>query len=581
MELISFENLEKSGLKMPGNRLLQKLLFRYLKIERMNRLYREKLGHCQGIHFVDGLLQTMNIRVEVPVEELKNIPEKGPFIVMCNHPYGFLDGLTMLQLMGHRFESFKVLANYFLGEFGPIKDFFIPLNPFTSKVGMNISGLKIAMRHLADGQPLGIFPSGEVATMQHGFGKVEDKEWDIHTVRFMRKANVAIVPLYFFGQNSLKFHVLGKIHPYLRTLSIPSEFFKKEGQTVRLRVGKPIHPNELNTFDSDEKAGRFLRTCLTALGRHEVKQRFSGFNLRRSVAPEPIVEPVPTDELIRELEILKANGGLLFSKSNYEIYLGKAMQIPSILREIGRLREVTFRQVGEGTNKKIDLDNYDTYYNHLFAFDTEAGKIIGAYRLGRGDEIVPQSGKKGFYVQSLFDLDEKMNPILMRTLELGRSFVTKEYQQKPMPLFLLWQGILHFLKATPHIGYIMGPVSISNDFSGFSKDLIIAFIRKNLFNHELAKWVYPKKEFKVTTNAQDIDVVLEHNSNDLQKLDKFISGIEPNALKIPVLLKQYIRQNAKIIGFNVDPDFNDCLDGLMVLDLNDLPEETLAFLQGR
>ncbi|MFT3740458.1 MAG: GNAT family N-acyltransferase [Breznakibacter sp.] len=581
MELISFSNLERSGLKMPENQLLKKLLFRYLKVERMNRLYRDKLKHCQGIHFVDGLLQTQNMHVEVPVEELKNIPEKGPFIVMANHPFGFLDGLTMIQLMAHHFPNFKVLANYFLGEFEPIKEFFIPLNPFTSKVGMNISGLKTAMRHLSDGYPLGIFPSGEVATMQKGFGKVEDKEWDVNVVRFMLKSNVPIVPFYFFGQNSLNFHLLGKIHPYLRTLSIPAEFFKKEGQTVRLRIGKPIMPGDLKAFENNEKAGRFLRTCLSALERHEVKQRFSGFNLRRGQKPEPIIDPVPTDEIIRELEVLKANGGLLFAKSNYEIYLGKTTQIPVILREIGRLREVTFRQVGEGTNKKIDLDSYDTYYHHLFAFDTDTGKIIGAYRLGRGDEIVPQNGKKGFYVQSLFDLDEKMKLILTRTLELGRSFVVREYQQKPMPLFLLWQGILHFLKANPAIGYIMGPVSISNDFSGFSKDLIIAFIRKNYFDHDLAKWVYPKKEFKVTTNAMDIDVVLEHNSNDLQKLDKFISGIEPNALKIPVLLKQYIRQNAKIIGFNVDPDFNDCLDGLMVLNLNDLPKETLSFLQSR
>jgi putative hemolysin len=234
--------------------------------------------------------------------------------------------------------------------------------------------------------------------------------------------------------------------------------------------------------------------------------------------------------------------------------------------------------VGEGTNKKLDLDNYDLYYSHLFVFDRSTNGIIGAYRLGKGDGIIDQFGINGFYVSSLFELDTQFTSILTHTLELGRSFVVKEYQQKPLPLFLLWQGILYFLRSNPQYQYLMGPVSISNDFSGFSKDLLIAFIKKNYYNSDLAQWVYPKKEFKVKSDPQDIDVVLENHSNDLQKLDKFISGIEPNYLKIPVLLKQYLKQNARIIGFNVDPDFNDCLDGLMILDLKDVPEETFVFL---
>ncbi len=188
-------------------------------------------------------------------------------------------------------------------------------------------------------------------------------------------------------------------------------------------------------------------------------------------------------------------------------------------------------------------------------------------------------GSKGFYISSLFDIDKEMNSVLDQTLELGRSFVVKEYQQKPLPLFLLWQGILHFLKSNEHFKYLMGPVSISNDFSRYSKDLLIAFIKKYHFNNELSKMVHPKKAFVVKSDRDDIDVVLERHANDIHKLDKYISGIEPGYIKIPVLLKQYIRQNARIIGFNVDPNFNDCLDGLMILDISKLPESTMSSLE--
>jgi putative hemolysin len=578
MDLISFSRIEKMGLKFPKNPILKSFLFRYLKVRRMNRLYKAHLVGHQGIRFIEKLMGAMNIHFEIPPEELKNIPEKGPFLVISNHPYGFLDGVALINLVGRQRNDFKVLANYFLSEFEPIRDYFIPLNPFEGKNRMNVNGLRVALTHLRDGKPLGLFPAGEVATMQKGFGKIEDKEWDPAVIRFIKSAGVPVIPVYFFGSNSFIFHLLGKIHPYLRTLTIPSEFFKKQNKNIRLRVGKPVMPEELNEFADNEKAGRYLRTCLYALGRYGHTKKFWRVNLQLPKRPEAIVDPVPIDEIERELCRLKENGGLLFSKSNYEIYLGDADHIPGILREIGRLREVTFRMVGEGTNKKLDLDNYDLYYSHLFVFDRSNNVIIGAYRLGKGDEIIDENGVSGFYVSSLFELDAQFIPILRQTLELGRSFVVKEYQQKPLPLFLLWQGILYFLRNNPHYQYLMGPVSISNDFSGFSKDLLIAFIKKNYYNPELAKWVYPKKEFKVKSDPQDIYVVLENHSNDLQKLDKFISGIEPNYLKIPVLLKQYLKQNARIIGFNVDPDFNDCLDGLMILDLKDVPEETFVFL---
>jgi len=577
--LISDQSLEEIGIPVPSNTFIKKALFSYLRVNRINQILATTGEDDTGIVFIESLFERLNINYHVPEKELKHIPKNGPFIIMSNHPYGFLDGLIMMHLFGKNNDNFKVLANFFLKQFKPLSNFFIDLNPFESKNTMNYRGIRGAYHHLSEGFPIGLFPAGEVATMQKGFKHIEDKPWDASIVRFMINANVPIIPVYFDGANSWKFHLLGKIHPYLRTLTIPSEFFKQENHTVKIRIGQAVSPAELKEFDSAQKAGRYLRASLFGLGsKVDVKHHFR-LPIKHRKAKEAIIDPVPVHHIIADLNQLKVNEGLLFTKSNFEIYLANTYQIPNIIKELGRLREITFRAVGEGTGQKMDIDEYDLYYHHLFIWDSKAQCIAGAYRFGLGDIIMSSHGSKGFHITSLFDLDKDFNPILSQTLEMGRSFVIKEYQQKPLPLFLLWQGILHVLKHNPQFKYILGPVSISNDFTNYSKDLLIAFIKKYHFNYPLSKWVHPRKDFVVKTNSEDIEVVLERNCNNLQKLDQYISCIEPGYLKIPVLLKQYIRQNAKIIGFNVDPNFNNCLDGLMILDIKDLPESTFEFLK--
>nr|WP_321406914.1 GNAT family N-acyltransferase [uncultured Carboxylicivirga sp.] len=576
--LISDQSLKDVGVPVPTNPLFKKAIFSYLRVSRINHILAAAGDDQQGLDFIQSLLKELNIHFHISEKELRHIPVSGPFILMSNHPFGFLDGLIMMLIAGQRRSDFKVLANFFLKQFKPLNNFFIDLNPFESKNSMNMKGIRSAYHHIAQGGAVGLFPAGEVATMQKGFRRIEDKVWDAGIVRFMVNCNVPVIPMYFEGANSLKFHLLGKIHPYLRTLTIPSEFFKYENKTVNVRIGAPIHPFELKEFDNLHKAGRYLRASLFGLGsKVDVKHHFR--LTKRQKVQEPVIDPVSTDLIKNELEGLRAKNDLLFTKLNYEIFLADAHAIPNIIKELGRLREHTFRSVGEGTGHKIDIDEYDLYYLHLFIWDTKAEVIAGAYRLGPGDRIVDAYGSKGFYVTSLFDLDKELNPVLSQTLEMGRSFVVKEYQQKPLPLFLLWQGILHFLKQNHQYKYLLGPVSISNDFTRFSKDLLIAFIKKYHYDYELVKWVHPRKEFLVKTNAEDIEVILERNSNDLQKLDKYISAIEPGYMKIPVLLKQYMRQNAKIIGFNVDPNFNDCLDGLMILEIKNLPQSTFDFLK--
>ena len=265
----------------------------------------------------------------------------------------------------------------------------------------------------------------------------------------------------------------------------------------------------------------------------------------------------------------------LLTSKNYEVFLATAQQIPSILQEIGRLREITFRAVGEGTNNATDLDMFDDYYHHLFLWDNEAKKVVGAYRMGLGSQIFAKYGIDGFYTQDLFRFEPELYKMMSETIEMGRAFVINEYQQKPMPLFLLWKGIVHTTLRYPEHKYLLGGVSISNQFSNFSKSLMIEFMKSNYYDPYIAQYIKPKKEFKVKLKDADKDFIFDETDADLNKFDRIIDEVEPGNLRLPVLIKKYIKQNARVVAFNVDPLFNNSVDGLMYIRIADLPESTV------
>lgn len=308
-------------------------------------------------------------------------------------------------------------------------------------------------------------------------------------------------------------------------------------------------------------------------------KRFLCLSLRLQAKPETIIDPVPDNLIINEIKGIK-DEYTLFRIKNYTVYCVPALFIPNILRELGRLREITFRDVGEGSNKSLDISEYDYYYHHMFIWDEQQERIAGAYRIGKGKEILRQYGAEGFYISSLFRIDAQFTSYLDESLELGRSFIVKEYQRKPLPLFLLWKGILFFLLKNPEYRYLIGPVSISNSYQVISKDLMVKFILAHHYNGDLARYIRPRKSYKFKNKSTDLDSMIEIMDNDLGKLDKTIAGLDPIIPGIPVLLKKYLKQNAKIIGFNLDSEFNDCLDGLIVLDVNDVPENTIESLSG-
>lgn len=569
-DFISGTHLDKFKVEFMADFLMQ--LF---KLKKVNEIYDKALPNS-GIDFLNAVLDEMKIKCNVTDVERQNIPKTGAFITVSNHPFGLLDGIFLIKIMAEIRSDYKVVANFLLKKIDPVADYFISVNPFenTKTDTANFAGMKAALKHIEAGHPLGLFPAGEVSTYQPETKTISDKVWTLPAIKLVQKAGIPVLPVYFQGNNSTLFHLLGIIHPVLRTATIPAEFIRKQNQTIQLRIGKPIPPGELTGFETPEKLGRFLRAKVYALGSALEVKKFFKPSLRALQKPQKIIDPIPVETIEQEIDRLHEDYKV-HSKGNFEVYIARAKQIPNILNEIGRLREITFREVGEGSNRKVDLDEFDLYYDHLFVWDKQAKKIIGAYRLGKGDQIIEKYDKNGFYIHSLFHLNDELKPILRQSVELGRSFVVKEYQQRPLPLFLLWQGILHFLMHRKQYKYLIGPVSISNKYSSLSKQILITFIKKYYFDHDLAKLVKPRNDFSVKIKNTDPEILLEKSESDINKIDKFISEIEPEHFRVPVLLKKYMMQNAKIIGFNIDPKFNDSLDGLMILNLEDAPKTTI------
>lgn len=576
-KLVSNEALA-SATKLPKDNPIIPLLSRVARIDKVNELY-DDICKEEGLAAIDRLFQTLEVELEFDPKDLEHIPKTGPFIVVANHPFGALDGLALIKAIASIRPDFKVMANFLLQSVEPIKNHFLSVNPFEEMKGAynNIGGLKAALQHVEAGLPLGIFPAGEVSSFQGDLKTIADRKWQNSAIKIVKKSKVPVVPLYFDGANSRIFHLLGLIHPGLRTLALPSEMLKKKGKTIALRIGKPIAPKDLEMFTNADQLGRYLRAKTYALGSSfEVRRDY--FRLFRFPQKEdPIIDAVPHDLIMKEISQIDAYKTL--SYDNFDCFVVGSDIIPNILREIGRLREITFRSVGEGTNKSIDLDEYDLYYDHLILWDRKAEKIAGAYRIGNGPEIVSRYGSKGLYTSSLFRMSTKMKPILRQSVELGRSFITQEYQKHRLSLFLLWKGILFYLIANPRFRYIIGPVSISNSYQEVSKELIIQFIKRNYFDHELAKFVEPKNAFRPKVKNIDTNVLLDASSSDMKKMDKIISDIEPTSFTMPVLLKKYLQQNAKILAFNADPKFNNALDGLMLLDMQNLPADTVETLK--
>ncbi|NER12928.1 GNAT family N-acetyltransferase [Leptobacterium flavescens] len=554
------------------------ILMKVLKISALNRIYNRN-KHLSNTEFLNAILDEFQIKFEIPEEDLRRLPKDGAYITISNHPLGGIDGILLLKLLLDRRPDYKIIANFLLHRIEPLVPYIMPVNPFEDhkEAKNSISGFMQSIRHLREGHPLGIFPAGEVSTYKDG-KLIVDKPWEEAAMKLVKKAGVPVVPIYFHAKNSRLFYRLSKMSDTLRTAKLPSELLTQKNRIIKVRIGKPISVASQNEYESLDEFTEFLRKKTYMLSNPYEKESILKkvpSTLKIPKSPKQIITPVKTELMESEINILREKDFRLLQSKNYEVFLAPADHIINILQEIGRLREITFREVGEGTNQPIDLDKFDNYYYHMFLWDDNTKRIAGAYRMGLGSKIFSEYGIDGFYLQDLFRFEPELYQMMSKSIEMGRAFIVKEYQQKPMPLFLLWKGIVHTTLRFPEHKYLIGGVSISNQFSNFSKSLMIEFMKSNYYDPYIAQYIKPKKEFKVKLNDADKDFIFDETEADLNKFDKLIDEVEPGNLRLPVLIKKYIKQNAKVIAFNVDPLFNNAVDGLMYIRIADLPESTV------
>lgn len=548
-------------------------LMRALRLEQLAEGY-DRIAHVgDADEFLDGALEQIGVSYQVVNAALDRIPREGPVLVVANHPYGGLEGLILAKLIREVRPDVKILANFLLGRIEQLRDLFFFVDPFggESAAKRNISPLREVVSWIKGGNIAASFPSGTVSHLHIGKREVTDPEWSLSTARVIRRTGASVVPIYFQGRNSAAFQAAGLLHPLLRTALLPRELATKQGLTVRVHIGKEIPFRKLNSFESDRDMLTYLRMRTYIMKNRRGHAPLFGF-FSRGTAPrrqrilEDLIEPNAASIVENEFRSLPAEQ-ILIEANEFSVAFAHAPQIPFILREIGRLREITFRRVQEGTGRSIDLDRFDQHYVHLFVWNKETSEIVGAYRIAKTDQVLKRFGIEGLYTHSMFKFPVKLLDQIGPALELGRSFVRPEYQKNYWALLLLWKGIGKYVTLNPNYRCLFGTVSINNEYDSVSRQLIAAFLRMNTFQSQLAKLVKPRNPMR----SEVIRGIDEDNMSlvvkDIDEVSDLIDEIEARGEGVPILLKQYLKLGGKLLGFSVDASFGSVLDGLILVDL--------------
>ena len=553
-------------------------------VGKVRDLYRRVQRSSQGFQ-LERLLEEMRIELQVHSADRKRIPASGSVVVVANHPYGVLDGVLLTVLLTRARRDVKILTNFLLADIPELQRNCIFVDPFQTdrSIESNRKAMRAALAWLEQGGMLAIFPAGEVSQWHVPVGQVVDPQWNDTAVRLIRRTGATALPVYFCGHNGVGFQLLSMLHPKLRTAFLLQEFLKQEGKTVEVRVGSPVPVGAIQAIASDREAIEYLRWRTYLLGRRRKVQSPWPMMLRSKLAStiqEPVAAPVREELLSNEIQTLSAER-CLAENSDFSVHLGVASDIPHLVLEIGRLRELTFRRAGEGTGKRRDLDSFDDYYWHVLLWNKSKRELVGAYRAGNTTEILAQHGISGLYTSTLFRYDENLFRELGPSLELGRSFIRPEYQRQYAPLLLLWKGIARLIATRPQTPILFGAVSISNDYSKASREMIYRFFQSRIPDDRLAGLIEPRRPFRASLLHRWDCRAMCRALRDLDELQEPITDVESDGKGLPILLRQYAKIGGKLLGFNVDRKFSNVLDGLIVVDLRQTDSAVLDRYMGR
>lgn len=567
--------METSPFRLPKVtpfRLLERAAERVTGLHTLDNYYQQLPKHLDSKAFLRRTLETLNIHYNVSSGHLSGIPATGPLVIIANHPLGAVEGVILAEMLLQVRPDVKVLANQFLKRLPELAPLFISVDVFEGKsaVSANMKALRQGLQHLQNEGVLLVFPAGEVSTFDKQ-GQLNDKPWSRSVAKLIKRSNANALAMHIHGRNSKPFYWAGMVHPYLRTAMLGREMLNKGKQIIDIAIGDVIEYKELESLNSEQQIVDYLRLNTYLLAPHAEHQPQTLIN------QTPMIAPVQKNILIDEITALPTEAHLLNFKQ-FDVYCTQAERIPMLLQEIGRIREANFRLVNEGTGKACDVDEFDDYYQHLFIWDNDAQRLVGVYRLGLSDQIMAEKGVKGLYSRTLFRYDKKLIEQFGQAIEMGRSVIDLPYQRSLTALLLLWKGIATYAYRNPHYTHLFGPVSISSEYSPTARELMVSTLEMHHFDQDSANLVKATNPLKKSQkNFWRADML--SSLADIQLLSKVLTRLGQKS--IPVLLKQYLNLNGKLISFNVDKDFNDALDGLIVVDLRKVPVRTLAKYMGK
>ncbi|MEP7729637.1 lysophospholipid acyltransferase family protein [Marinomonas primoryensis] len=550
-------------------------------LAKLDRLYQQRPSRQTSFEFMRYTLDALNIDYSIAKGSVGNIPQDGPVVIVANHPLGAIEGVVLADLVGRVRQDVKVLANELLKRLPEISDLFIGVDVFGGKAAQRTNGQAIrdAHRHLASGGVLIVFPAGEVSTYAKRTSfknerTLADIEWSQSVANFLKRSEAVTVPIFINGQNSALFYQAGRVHPLLRTALLGRELLNKKASRIDISIGSAIPFSELSQFESSQNLVSYLRLNTYLMSPQQINTTAK----RNENTDLPIIAPIDPAVLDEEIANLPADM-LMLEQGEFCVYCAPTQSIPQLIQEIGRIREENFRAVGEGSGLACDLDEYDLYYHQLFVWHKSNKEVVGAYRMGMVDKLIAEHGLEGLYSRSLFHYDQAFIDTLDYSLEMGRSVVAAKYQRNLNSLLMLWKGIATFAHRNPKYTHLFGPVSISNDYSHVSRQLIAATLSIHHYDKEKAGLVRASTPLK---NSGDIfwKPNLLAALTTVTLLSKILSRMEQGK-GLPVLIRQYLKMNGKLVCFNVDPAFHDSLDGLIVVNLKDVPVSILAKYMGR
>lgn len=529
--------------------LLKKLLHQ----DEVNH-FLERHKSLNGFEFIDKVLAHFNFAYQVNQLDRPNIPATGRVIIIANHPLGALDGLALLKLISEIRPDVKIIANDLLLEFDPLKPLVLPVNNMEGKADRK--QIQRIMKSLHNEEAVIMFPAGEVSRLS-GLG-IQDRQWKQSYLKLAQKTNSPLLPVHISGRNSLLFYTSSLLYRPLSTLQLPREMFKQQNACIDFKIGQAIEIQKLAGLPiSNKEKNKLVKRHLYRIA----KGKKPLLQTQKTIAhPQSRLQ---IKQELKQAELLgQSNDGKL-------IYLFDYQAQSATMQEIGRLREVTFRHVGEGTGEAYDLDNYDSFYRHLVLWDDDEFEIVGAYRIGETARYLEEGLEQNIYSAELFNYHKNMAPYFAQGIELGRSFVQPKYWGK-RSLDYLWYGIGAYLNRHPNIRYMFGPVSLSNHYPDFAKDLIVSFYRLHFADTEKLAQSYTP--YHIHPDNEQVIKALFKGASYQDDFAELKSQLKHLNAAVPTLYKQYSElceeNGVRFLDFGVDAGFGYCIDGLVLVDLN-------------